>query len=135
MPPRKRRTRRTPDILPDLEPTPAPALEPAPLLSGPVPPHTEVAIPPVLYALDPRTGRATQEVSEDGHVFSRRPGDAWRDRMLCVWSPRDSCPACGNHRVVLAALTGEAGVCDLLADIAYLASMGWCTCAYAPQEA
>jgi len=122
MPPRKRRAPR-PARVPDLEPTPAPA--PALSASGPRP----------VFSLDPRTGRAVHERSENGYLCARRPGDDWRDRMMTVWRPGPTCASCSRLRMVLAALTGEAGVCDLLDDIDHLARLGCCTCAYAPQEA
>jgi hypothetical protein len=92
-------------------------------------------MPPAGFFLDPRAGRATHELSDLGYVFARRPGDDWRDRMLAVWRPGPTCASCQRLRMVLAALTGEAGVCDLLSEIDHLARLGCCTCPYAPQEA
>jgi len=125
MPPRKRRSRRQDEVLPAPEPVGAPAPEPA---------HPAVGSPPVVSYLDPRTGRAVHERSDTGYLFARRPGDDWRDRLLAVWRPGPACASCSRMRMVLAALTGEAGVCDLLGEIDHLARLGCCTCAYAPQE-
>jgi len=134
MPPRKRRSRRKDDVLSEPAPVDAPASDPAPLVSGPVPPQTEVVIPPVVFYLDPRTGRPLHAGSAEGGVVSQRPGDAWRDRFQAHWRRAGTCPSCGKPRKVLRTLSGEAAVCDLLAVVDYLAQLGCCVCLYAAQE-
>src|SRR5262245_44377400 len=97
MPPRKRKARRQ---VPAPEPvvTPDPVPEP---VSGPVAPHTEVDIPRQVHTL-PQLLKATQElVPETDMLISRRPGDHWRERMVCVWRPIGVCLVCAQMRVLL----------------------------------
>ena len=127
MPPRKRRPRRKTDILPDLEPTPAPAPEPAPV------PQAE----PMFRAQGTYTARLTRATQEEpetlGFLLSRRPADAWRGRMSAAWWPAGDCPTCQLPRYLLK-MTGTMAVCDLREELVFLRAHGACTCSYAQLE-
>ena len=124
MPPRKRRSRRQPETPPEPEPVVAQEPEPAPAAVQ------ESVSAPVVGDV-PRLTRATQErIPETGGIVSRRPGDHWRDRLMCVWRAAGGCPACRRPRVLLSTFAGEAAVCDLHHAIGFLYEGGFCVCSY-----
>jgi hypothetical protein len=94
-------------------------------------PEPEAAPEPVPAPAPALLTRAAHEVvPETGAVIARRPGDHWRGRLHLVWRRAGACPACHQPRLILQHMLGDAAICDLHAELAYLYDQCYCVCSY-----